>query len=143
MKTAPSLPALPPRGYAALRTGHASHPHDGCYISLYRDDLTEILPDAKTADCYFPESVREKTVVIVDDVIYTGRTTRAAIEAVFAEGRPRAIQLAVLIDRGHRELPIKPDYVGKNGPTSHDEIISVGVEDIDGYYRVVLEDKNK
>ena len=112
-------------------------------ISLYRDDQTEILPAAKTADCSFPESVAKKTVVIVDDVIYTGRTTRAAIEAVFAEGRPKAIQLAVLIDRGHRELPIKPDYVGKNVPTSHDEIISVGVEDIDGYYRVVLEDKNK
>ena len=112
-------------------------------ISLYRDDLTEIRPDAKTADCSFPESVAEKTVVIVDDVIYTGRTTRAAIEAVFAEGRPKAIQLAVLIDRGHRELPIKPDYVGKNVPTSHDEVISVGVEDIDGYYRVVLEDKAK
>lgn len=112
-------------------------------ISLYRDDLTEIVPLAETSDCYFPESVVDKTVVIVDDVIYTGRTTRAAIEAVFAEGRPRAIQLAVLIDRGHRELPIKPDYVGKNVPTSHDEIISVSVEELDGYFRVVLEDKAK
>lgn len=112
-------------------------------ISLYRDDLTEICQTAETADCHFPEAVEDRTVVIVDDVIYTGRTTRAAIEAVFAKGRPRAIRLAVLIDRGHRELPIKPDYVGKNVPTSHDEIISVGVEDIDGYYRVVLEDKNK
>ena len=112
-------------------------------ISLYRDDLTEIRHVAETADCSFPESVAEKTVVIVDDVIYTGRTVRAAIEAVFAEGRPKAIQLAVLIDRGHRELPIKPDYVGKNVPTSHDEKISVGVEDIDGYYGVALEDKIK
>ena len=112
-------------------------------ISLYRDDLTEIRPSAKTDDCHFPESVVDRTVIIVDDVIYTGRTTRAAIEAVFAEGRPKAIQLAVLIDRGHRELPIKPDYVGKNVPTSHDEIISVGVEELDGYFRVVLEDKVK
>ncbi|MBQ3527832.1 MAG: bifunctional pyr operon transcriptional regulator/uracil phosphoribosyltransferase PyrR [Clostridia bacterium] len=112
-------------------------------ISLYRDDLTEIDPQAKTADCHFPETVEDRTVVIVDDVIYTGRTTRAAIEAVFAKGRPRAIRLAVLIDRGHRELPIKPDYVGKNVPTSHDERISVSVEDIDGFYRVVLEDRNK
>lgn len=112
-------------------------------ISLYRDDLTEIPSGAAAADCNFPESVKDRTVIIVDDVIYTGRTTRAAIEAVFAQGRPRAIQLAVLIDRGHRELPIKPDYIGKNVPTSHDEKISVGVEDIDGYYRVVLEDRNK
>ncbi len=112
-------------------------------ISLYRDDLTEIDTAAKTSDCHFPESVTERTVIIVDDVIYTGRTTRAAIEAVFSSGRPRSIQLAVLIDRGHRELPIKPDYVGKNVPTSHEETISVGVEEIDGYFRVVLEDKNK
>ena len=112
-------------------------------ISLYRDDLTEICQTAETADCHFPEAVEDRTVVIVDDVIYTGRTTRAAIEAVFAKGRPRAIRLAVLIDRGHRELPIKPDYVGKNVPTSHDERISVSVEDIDGFYRVVLEDRNK
>ena len=112
-------------------------------ISLYRDDLTEICQTAETADCHFPETVEDRTVVIVDDVIYTGRTTRAAIEAVFAKGRPRAIRLAVLIDRGHRELPIKPDYVGKNVPTSHDERISVSVEDIDGFYRVVLEDRNK
>ena len=112
-------------------------------ISLYRDDLTEICQTAEAADCHFPEVVEDRTVVIVDDVIYTGRTTRAAIEAVFAKGRPRAIRLAVLIDRGHRELPIKPDYVGKNVPTSHDERISVSVEDIDGFYRVVLEDRNK
>ena len=112
-------------------------------ISLYRDDLTEIPTGAKAADCYFPESVKDRTVVIVDDVIYTGRTTRAAIEAVFAAGRPRAIQLAVLIDRGHRELPIKPDFVGKNVPTSHDEKVSVCVEELDGLFRVVLEDQNK
>lgn len=112
-------------------------------ISLYRDDLTEAPADPRTADCSFPESVIDRTVIIVDDVIYTGRTTRAAIEAVFSEGRPRAIQLAVLIDRGHRELPIKPDFVGKNVPTSHDEKISVCVEELDGSFSVVLKDRNK
>ena len=112
-------------------------------ISLYRDDLSEIDTGAKTSDCHFPESVAERTVIIVDDVIYTGRTTRAAIEAVFAEGRPRSIQLVVLIDRGHRELPIKPDYVGKNVPTSHEETVCVEVLDVDGFFRVVLKDKNK
>ena len=110
-------------------------------ISPYRDDRKKSDPVATADDCHFPESVEGRTVVIVDDVIYTGRTTRAAIEAVFAMGRPRAIQLAVLIDRGHRELPIKPDFVGKNVPTSHDEKISVFVEDIDGYFKVVLEDR--
>ncbi len=107
-------------------------------ISLYRDDLSEIesLPDV--SDSSFPFDVRDKTVILVDDVIYTGRTVRAAIEAVFAVGRPRAIQLAVLIDRGHRELPIKPDYVGKNVPTSHSEVICVEVREYDGANRVML-----
>ena len=112
-------------------------------ISLYRDDLTEIESGAKSTDDNFPESVVDKNIIIVDDVIYTGRTTRAAIEAVFANGRPRSIQLAVLIDRGHRELPIKPDYVGKNVPTSHDEVIAVCVEDLDGQFGVILQDKAK
>ncbi len=113
-------------------------------ITHYRDDISsKVSKDPSTSDCHFPEKVEDKTVIIVDDVIYTGRTTRAAIEAVFSSGRPRAIQLAVLIDRGHRELPLKPDYVGKNVPTSHDERISVSVMEIDGQYRVVLEDKAK
>ncbi len=70
-------------------------------------------------------------VILVDDVIYTGRTIRAAIDAVFSHGRPKAIQLAVLIDRGHRELPIRPDFVGKNVPTSRDELIDVSIDGID------------
>ena len=110
-------------------------------ITHYRDDLEKSNSSVTTDESFFPESVVDRTVIIVDDVIYTGRTTRAAIEAVFSEGRPRAIQLAVLIDRGHRELPIKADYIGKNVPTSHDEFISVGVMDIDGYYGVTLKDK--
>lgn len=107
-------------------------------ISLYRDDLSEIDPLPDVSDSSFPLDVKDKTVILVDDVIYTGRTVRAAIEAVFAAGRPRAIQLAVLIDRGHRELPVKPDYVGKNVPTSHSEIICVEVAEYDGANRVML-----
>ena len=107
-------------------------------ISLYRDDLSEISSLPESSDTLLPGGVENRTVVLVDDVIYTGRTVRAAIEAVFANGRPRAIQLAVLIDRGHRELPIKPDYVGKNIPTSLDEIIMVKVEKYDGELSVEL-----
>ena len=77
-------------------------------------------------------------MILVDDVIYTGRTVRAAIEAVFHSGRPKAIQLAVLIDRGHRELPVRPDYVGKNIPTSHSEMVSVMVDEYDGKTGVAL-----
>jgi pyrimidine operon attenuation protein/uracil phosphoribosyltransferase len=77
-------------------------------------------------------SVTGRDIVLVDDVIYTGRTARAAMEGIFAFGRPASIQLAVLIDRGHRELPIRPDYVGKNIPTSRDEMISVTVPQVDG-----------
>ena len=100
-------------------------------ISLYRDDLSELsdLPAAGRSE--IPFEVTEKKLIIVDDVIYTGRTARAAIEAVFHHGRPRLLQLAVLIDRGHRELPIRPDYVGKNIPTSHSEVVSVLMENFD------------
>ena len=81
---------------------------------------------------YVPFDLDGKDVILVDDVIYTGRSARAAIDALIKRGRPQRIQLAVLIDRGHRELPIKPDYVGKNVPTSKSEIISVNVEEFDG-----------
>lgn len=110
-------------------------------IALYRDDLSEIAELPKTADSCFPCDVSGKTVILVDDVIYTGRTARAAIEAVFAAGRPKGIQLAVLVDRGHRELPIKPDYVGKNVPTSQDEVICVNVRQYDGENAVILGSK--
>ena len=101
-------------------------------ITLYRDDLSEIsaLPDA--GESHFPVPVTGRDIVLVDDVIYTGRTARAAMEGIFAFGRPASIQLAVLIDRGHRELPIRADYVGKNIPTSRDEMISVTVPQVDG-----------
>ncbi len=94
-------------------------------ISLYRDDLTEIseMPIANRTEVSF--SVKDKDIILCDDVLYTGRTARAAIEAILKYGRPKSIKLAVLIDRGHRELPIKADFVGKNVPTSNSEIIDV------------------
>ncbi len=100
-------------------------------ITLYRDDLTQIgeLPEIGSSD--IPFSVTGKRVILVDDVIFTGRTARAAIEAVFKRGRPDQIQLAVLVDRGHRELPIRPDYVGKNIPTSRSEVIAVKLPEYD------------
>lgn len=100
-------------------------------ISLYRDDLTELCEAPKTTNIILPDNIQDYVVILVDDVIYTGRTIRAAIDAVFSHGRPKAIQLAVLIDRGHRELPIRPDFVGKNVPTSRDELIDVSIDGID------------
>ncbi|MBR2662436.1 MAG: bifunctional pyr operon transcriptional regulator/uracil phosphoribosyltransferase PyrR [Clostridia bacterium] len=100
-------------------------------ISLYRDDLTEQSSQPRTGESDIPVDIRGRKLILVDDVIYTGRTARAAIEAAFHYGRPRLIQLAVLIDRGHRELPIRPDYVGKNIPTSHSEVVSVLVNEYD------------
>ncbi len=101
-------------------------------ITLYRDDLTALsdMPVVSGSDIPFP--VTGQHIVLVDDVLYTGRTARAAIEAVFGFGRPDAIRLAVLVDRGHRELPIRADHVGKNVPTSLSEVISVKVLETDG-----------
>ncbi len=107
-------------------------------ISLYRDDLTEISDVPKATGCFIPADPASVTVVLVDDVLYTGRTVRAAIEAVFSHGRPKAIQLAVLIDRGHRELPIRPDYVGKNIPTAKNELVAVKLKEVDGENAVDL-----
>ena len=107
-------------------------------ISLYRDDLTRMQEEPRTNACEIPFSVDQKKIILIDDVLYTGRTARAAIEAVFAHGRPQSIQLAVLVDRGHRELPIRPDYVGKNIPTSRHELVAVKVREYDGIYGVGL-----
>ena len=100
-------------------------------ITLYRDDLSTLadMPNINSKD--IGVEVKGKKVIIVDDVLYTGRTARAAIDAIFDNGRPTTIQLAVLIDRGHRELPIRADYVGKNIPTSKNELISVELTEID------------
>ncbi len=107
-------------------------------IRFYRDDLSRLEENPTVKKAALPFDVSGRDVVLVDDVIYTGRTARAAIEAVFHHGRPREIQLAVLIDRGHRELPIRPDYVGKNIPTSHAEVVSVLVDEYDGRTGVAL-----
>ena len=101
-------------------------------ITLHRDDISEQDKQDAQGTCFIPCDIREKTVIIVDDVLYTGRTARAALEAVFSNARPRSVQLAVLVDRGHRELPIRPDYVGKNVPTAKSERIAVAVREIDG-----------
>ena len=100
-------------------------------ISFYRDDLSRLEENPTVKKATLPFGVSGRDVVLVDDVIYTGRTVRAAIEAVFSCGRPRSIQLAVLIDRGHRELPIRPDFVGKNIPTSRSELIEVRLPEFD------------
>lgn len=107
-------------------------------ITLYRDDLTEINSDAKLNKDEIKSDVTGKTVILCDDVLYTGRTCRAAIDAVLKHGRPKSIQFAVIVDRGHRELPIRADFVGKNVPTSHNEVIAVKFKDIDGVNSVEL-----
>ena len=107
-------------------------------ISFYRDDLVRRAdtPQVHATTIEFP--IDGATVVIVDDVLYTGRTVRAAIEALFSYGRPARVQLAVLADRGHRELPIRPDYVGKNLPTSRNERVNVRVSELDGIDEVAI-----
>ncbi|MGG5462472.1 bifunctional pyr operon transcriptional regulator/uracil phosphoribosyltransferase PyrR [Clostridium sp. B9] len=101
-------------------------------ITLYRDDLTKISEKPNINDPKIALDIKGKKVIIVDDVLYTCRTVRAAIDAIMDQGRPEFIQLAVLVDRGHKELPIRADYVGKNIPTSKDEIIKVQIQEIDG-----------
>src|SRR5688500_2578721 len=110
-------------------------------ITLYRDDLMghQVGPRPIIQRTDLPFTIDDRTIILVDDVLYTGRTIRAALDALIDFGRPTAIQLVVLVDRGHRELPIKPDYVGKNLPTSRDESVQVRLEEIDGKDEVVIE----
>ncbi len=107
-------------------------------ITLYRDDLSMIADMPRVSGSDIPFSVTGKTVVLVDDVLYTGRTARAAIDAVFERGRPARVQLAVLVDRGHRELPIRADFVGKNLPTSQQEMVAVKLPEFDGAMAVEI-----
>lgn len=107
-------------------------------ISLYRDDLTTIGDKPVINKTDIPWDIRSKNVILIDDVLYTGRTVRAALDALVDIGRPRLIQLAVLVDRGHRELPIRADYVGKNVPTSRQEVIAVRLDETDQQEQVVI-----
>ena len=117
----------------------ASLPVGALDITLYRDDLDmRGAPVVRATE--IPFSIKDKTVVLVDDVLFTGRTIRAALDALIDLGRPKMIQLAILVDRGHRELPIRPDYIGKNLPTSRREAVAVRLTEHDGEDRVVIEE---
>lgn len=107
-------------------------------ITFYRDDLSLLSANPVVNETFISDPIQDRTIILVDDVIFTGRTIRAAIEAIFDMGRPAAIQLACLIDRGHRELPFRPDYVGKNVPTARNEVTLVRVPEFDGCEEVVL-----
>ncbi len=110
-------------------------------ITFYRDDLSVLDEHPVLNGTDIPFSIYDKKIILIDDVLYTGRTCRAAIDAVMDLGRPKTIQLAVLIDRGHRELPIHADYVGKNLPTSKKEVVHVKTKEYDGEDKVILEQK--
>lgn len=109
-------------------------------ITLYRDDLSKKQIDPVVNSTKIDFDITDKTVVLVDDVLYTGRTVRSALNALMDVGRPKSIQLAILVDRGHRELPIRADYVGKNVPTSKNEIISVKLSECDAEDSVSIEE---
>lgn len=107
-------------------------------ITLYRDDLSTLAEHPVINSTDIPFNINGRIVVMVDDVLFTGRTARAAMDALIDLGRPKSIQLAVLVDRGHRELPIRADYVGKNLPTSHSEIVNVQLEEVDKINKVII-----
>jgi pyrimidine operon attenuation protein/uracil phosphoribosyltransferase len=109
-------------------------------VTFYRDDIGQKGPNLNAAQTEIPFELSGKTVILVDDVLYTGRSIRAAIDHLIDIGRPARIQLAVLLDRGHRELPIRPDYVGKNIPTHRSQRVQVMVEETDGQDKVVLQE---
>jgi pyrimidine operon attenuation protein / uracil phosphoribosyltransferase len=110
-------------------------------ITLYRDDLSTLGPKPKVQKTEMGFSITGKSIILVDDVLYTGRTVRAAMDALFREGRPRCVQLCVLIDRGHRELPIEAAYVGRKVQTADNEIIEVKLREIDDAEKVMLMEK--
>lgn len=122
--------------------GQPAVPVGALDITLYRDDLMRhpVGPQPLVRSTEIPFSIDDKTILLVDDVLYTGRTVRAALDALVDFGRPQAIQLVVLVDRGHRELPIKADYVGKNLPTARQQSVQVRLVETDGRDEVVIED---
>jgi pyrimidine operon attenuation protein / uracil phosphoribosyltransferase len=107
-------------------------------ITLYRDDLTLVAPKPVVRESHFPEPIQDRVLVLCDDVLYTGRTVRAALDALLDFGRPKAVRLAVLVDRGWRELPIQADFVGRRVPTSSSEVIKVSCAEIDGSDQVQI-----
>jgi pyrimidine operon attenuation protein / uracil phosphoribosyltransferase len=130
----------------ASRIAEAIREHEGAVlpvgaldITFYRDDLSVIAQQPVVKGTDLPFDLNDRTIVLVDDVLYTGRTIRAAMDALVDFGRPQAIRLAVLVDRGHRELPIRADHVGKNVPTSREEVVRVHVAEIDGEDGVEIE----
>lgn len=130
----------------ARRIADAIREHEGADIpvgaldiTFYRDDLSMVAQQPVVKGTELPSGIDGKTIVLVDDVLYTGRTIRAAMDALVDFGRPQAIRLAVLVDRGHRELPIRADHVGKNVPTSREELVRVHLEETDGEDDVEIE----
>lgn len=130
----------------ARRIADAIREHEGAVIpvgaldiTFYRDDLSMVAQQPVVKGTELPSGIDGKTIVLVDDVLYTGRTIRAAMDALVDFGRPQAIRLAVLVDRGHRELPIRADHVGKNVPTSREELVRVHLEETDGEDDVEIE----
>ena len=124
---------------AVTRIDGATVPVGALDITLYRDDLDlRGVPVLRGTDISF--SIKGKAVILVDDVLFTGRTIRAALDAIIDLGRPQSVQLAILVDRGHRELPIRPDYIGKNLPTSRRESVAVRLREHDGEDRVVIQE---
>jgi pyrimidine operon attenuation protein/uracil phosphoribosyltransferase len=130
----------------ARRIAESIAEHEGAHvpvgaldITFYRDDLSLVAQQPVVKGTELPAGIDARTIVLVDDVLYTGRTIRAAMDALVDFGRPQAIRLAVLVDRGHRELPIRADHVGKNVPTSREELVRVHLEEIDGEDGVEIE----
>jgi pyrimidine operon attenuation protein / uracil phosphoribosyltransferase len=124
--------------YLSVIEGGAEVPIGTIDIAFYRDDLAQIGPQPRVGETIIPVDISGKHVILTDDVLYTGRTVRSAMDAIMDFGRPASIQLAVLIDRGHRELPIRADYVGKNVPTSGREVVKVKLREIDEEEIVML-----
>lgn len=112
-------------------------------ITLYRDDLTAVAEQPVVHKTEIDFDIQDKVIIIVDDVLYTGRTIRCALDALIDFGRPKCMKLAVLVDRGHRELPIRADYAGKNIPTSQKETVQVKIKEIDGVDEVVIAEKEE
>jgi pyrimidine operon attenuation protein / uracil phosphoribosyltransferase len=128
---------------AKIKEFSGSRPNVGILdINLYRDDLTRVSEQPVIRETVIDFTVDDRAILLVDDVLFTGRTARCALDALMDYGRPKKIQLAVLVDRGHRELPIKADYVGKNVPTTLQEIVHVRMKEKDGKDEVVLERKS-